>query len=449
MQVVEEVSIDREQSMREDAKVEDINDREETERDLHNSLNSRLEEAETLKRSRIAFQPPTDQDEDATSDYNTNYGLSDDKFKEISSIMKTNSESSKNESEQKIRGDRDQYVIDDEDEQEDPSSNQDRFRMQFEIKSQIESLKRKIKKQQDENHSKHNEAKKAALDFILKKKKTEREAQQNVEPKEEPKMEPKVEPKVESKPDEGEKCHYYKHLISPSQKDSLQRFEQQDFQEIDDYDMPDVVDRGKLETAHFQRSTKFDTMPIAEPEPNDDIYEEDFEHEEIDDESENEPVDIGPVDALDKNMEIPIPNAPNNRYQQTFGGSSESYVEVSGMNPLEESEYTKFTPKKMNFNNTLDVEDEWTSYGQADSNSKGTESSYIKSQYNRDSDTCKDNDTGTNVFSYEDQGRNMPDIKPKDFQLSFRFENKELEDLNDESYVFDSKGNPQTFDRIN
>src|SRR5690606_31315688 len=100
---------------------------------------------------------------------------------------------SKNDSEQKVRGDREHYVVDDEDEQEEPESNKDRFRMQFEIKSQVESLKRKIKKQQEEKHSKHNEAKKAALDFILKKKKTERENQQIPEAK------------AESKPDEGEK----------------------------------------------------------------------------------------------------------------------------------------------------------------------------------------------------------------------------------------------------
>jgi hypothetical protein len=111
-----------------------------------------------------------------TSDYNTNFGLPEEKFKQIQSIMKFNSENSGYDSPQKLREERMKHVIDDELEDsipvptsnfsedkvyeyKDPLETKEKYRIQFEMKSHIENLKKKIKQQEAMKRNHNQEAK--------------------------------------------------------------------------------------------------------------------------------------------------------------------------------------------------------------------------------------------------------------------------------------------------
>lgn len=210
--------------------------------------------------------------------------------------------------------------------------NQNNYKLQFDIKSHAENLKRKIRKQEEEKREKHLESKKAALEFILKKKKTDKISQQRIQ--------------FINEPEEPEIQNDFNNGISPSQDDSLTKYS-------DKNDVREIKDKreGNIDTAHFQKSTKFDNFSTLHNEDNDEIYEEDFENNEDD---ENH---IHNDDGLDKNMEIIIEGNQNNRYQHTFGVSEDNY-DVSEINPLEESASTQITQKKIIRNETLDVEDD-------------------------------------------------------------------------------------------
>lgn len=334
----------------EENKYEDMDNREPSEENFDSTFQDREysdeENAETVKRHPrfLPHEEEAEGEEDAAYDYNTQYGLSDAKFMKIQEQMKLNDESPN-----KLRESREKHVIEDEDKDDndlhhkDSVDNQERYRIQFDIKSKVENLKKKIQKQNKMKLDKNKEAKLAAFDMLFSKKKTEKE----------------VEEQRSEESDNSNKDNYqydidlnaeqhYANLISPTQKDSLHEFNRNNFKDNIKPNLPST----NSEVAYFQRSTKFDSMPVIDHGASDDIYEEDFEDDIIE---ENTP----DRDDLDRNMELPIPNAPiNNRYQQTFGVSEDSFADVSGMNPLEESEYTnKITPKKIAFNDTIGMED--------------------------------------------------------------------------------------------
>ena len=208
----------------------------------------------------------------------------------------------------------------------------------------------------------------------------------------------------------------FEQLMSPTQKDSLHNFESNPINEVQKF----CPNKKNQDTAFFQKSTKFDSIPLVDENKsgNEDIYEEDFEDEPIEEvhSHENE-------DDMDKNMELPIPEiSENQRYQHTFGEPSEqSYTEVSNMNPMEESEYSKgIIPKGTRFDNSQHQ------YGNL------AEMPEIKS--GSDLNTEKNI---TNVFKYQPPEDTSNE---KDFQMSFRFQKKEMENLNNENVVFTSQG---------
>ena len=353
---------------------------------------------------------------DGSSNYDEHKGISDDNFKKISELMRINSAKSSSQ-ESKPYEYQEFYHQEEEnkdesngDPEESPQESHNNYKVQFELKSHVENLKRKIRKQEEEKHEKHLESKKAALEHILKKKKTEKINQQRIQFISEP---------------EDPGLNENNGIISPNQNDSLAKYDE------DDNPQYNIKKGGRnIETAHFQKSAKFDNFSTLREEEPDEIYEEDFENNE---EEENR---YHSDDDLDKNMEIIIENNPNKRYQHTFGASEDNF-DISEINPLEESESTLLTQNKLNKTDTLDVEDNCESY-ELKPNVKGNNPTAINSKSLK-----QNNKIGDGLLTQsrsEQRNENIESSAKKQFKMSFKFENKELESLNKDKPTFTYDG---------
>ncbi|CAI2380791.1 unnamed protein product [Moneuplotes crassus] len=425
---------ERQSDIRQSASTYGINDREET--DGFDSTFQDREYSEFAPDSTFQRSSQDHQREHLTershevpiSEYNPNYGLSQNRFEKIQEMMKRNQESkfSNRESPQKHQESQQMEYDFPSHTNNEGFGNFEKFgtleknKMQFEIKYQVQNLQKKIKEQERQKEDKIQEAKRGAIDLLMKmKKKSNEEGEShNTGPNSLSIQPPEYSKGLELKENN------YKVLMSPTQNDSLHDFDS----EPDETHETDQHKGRNVDTAYFQRSAKFDSILREEEikeenednEENDDIYEEEYEEEPQE--------EIHPLhqDELDKNMEIPIPKGPiNHRYQQTFGEPSEqSYGNFSNINPLDESDNSYgITPIRPKTTSKITKNDDWDDFDLNNAEEGKTNS--------------KDHNS-TNVFQYEQPTENQS--SEKDFQLSFRFKNKEMENLNRENVVFTSKG---------
>jgi len=172
--------------------------------------------------------------------------------------------------------------------------------MKFEIKSHVKNLKRRIQLQEEQKFTHNQNAKKAVLDYILKKKKTEAQDQEEVRNED---LVSETQVPVFSSYKDKQPQDRYRNLNSESDyADSLQELNAEDFTPVEadiqskafnhgfsDTESPhlnDDCDDSPTEddVSRFQHSTKFDSMPIV------DIDEEDFDNsdEEVEEDIQDE-----------------------------------------------------------------------------------------------------------------------------------------------------------------
>lgn len=121
-------------------------------------------------------------------------------------------------------------------------------------------------------------------------------------------------------------------------------------------------------------------------------------------------------------MEIPI--NPDSKYRDTFGISQDSLVESLNVNPLDESEYSKVTPKKMNFYSTFEVDEQVNNQKQYQSEQKIDNSRFTA---NKESSKDPKSFTQNRIFEYnqdEDDQSQFSKSAQKEVQMSFKFQNK-------------------------
>jgi hypothetical protein len=110
----------------------------------------------------------------------------------------------------------------------------------------------------------------------------------------------------------------------------------------------------------------------------------------------------------------------------------------------------------MEFIDTLDVADQIASQSVQNFNKRmhfspldGQNENFDKAkESDRYQDKLEESDqiSGNQVFEYSKNGRNegRMNLEERDFEVSFKFENKEMENLNDENLVFNSRGKPNS-----
>ena len=329
----------------------------------------------------------------------------------------------------------------------------EKTKVKFEIMSQVESLKRKIQEQQKVKRVKNEDAKKAALAQIFKNKtkiddglKQANQVHDNLSNRQfETLADPKDEPRSEESHEFGnihniqnETPGFLKasvgmpippeHVVDDPQDAPQHDMYNNDLLKSQKFDQHMIrnLDLGDHTTpnSQFQRSAKNELgyNPDFDDEIEDDVYEEDFEQDAPPDHKVST-FEAPDNDDLDRNMEIPIAVNPNNRYQTTFGMSQDSLADVSNMNPLEESEYTKVAPQKMDFYATAD-QNNITQNDESGSEKRDTGSFFAT----KDKDFV-DQRPEDNVFEYNQQTLTPTQTDgsrqaQKEVQMSFKFQNE-------------------------
>ena len=317
----------------------------------------------------------------------------------------------------------------------------DRNRFKFEIQFQVQNLKRKIEQQNHLKEQKNYDAKKAALAQIFKNRNTVedtlREANEvrhnlsmnNYEPIQDPIVNNKASHQSHEFSNKIKDTPGFHSPVAASMQNAIPDSSIKDNEFDLDFQKSQKFDQHIIRTLNpnqnYQRIAKGELGYHAsddeiDEEVDDEVYEDDFENDESPyRQNDNDDKDKALADSLDKNMEIPIAVNPNNRYNDTFGMSQDSLVEVSNMNPLEESDYNNVA-KRMNFYDSLNV---------------GPKNEDIKVEHHQDTGHFSEQKQYPSDFRDQDKVFNYdePDAEShidqtntpqKEVQMSFKFENK-------------------------